>query len=367
MSKQQHPKIFAKYFDKNISLLKQSALWWFQSNDKKQIIYNSFWAIYLYFIYFPTECFYLYYVRNDLNEFVRSLRDIGNHIALLYKAANFYFMHKAILQVIETLKSYECDYDDCENFKPAVIVEEHRKEALKWSNIFWYFVNGICASMFITGLYTYCFNSDNQYVVIINNATTVGSNQMVAIYRQSLPVKVVSPFGDKTKIQFLVTFFYVIIALTFYGWMIIGIDSFLITLMNCLTANLMIIKGAIKTIRPRCLKKYNLPNAESLLDDPIEVQEQMHREIIKCIKHLQLVFKMAEKLEEIYNVQTFVQILVSLGEMCFSLYLLSERLDANTGNEITYLISTSFQLLLYCWFGHKITEAVSTSTKVHSG
>lgn len=65
-------------------------------------------------------------------------------------------------------------------------------------------------------------------------------------------------------------------------------------------------------------------------------------------------------MESIYNGQTFFQTFISLCEMCFCLYLLSETIDQNIGNEITYLIATGFELLMYCWFGNNITEAVGT-------
>jgi hypothetical protein len=38
-----------------------------------------------------------------------------------------------------------------------------------------------------------------------------------------------------------------------------------------------------------------------------------------------------------------------------------QTIDQSIGSEITYLFGTSLELLMYCWFGNRITEAVRKS------
>jgi hypothetical protein len=50
------------------------------------------------------------------------------------------------------------------------------------------------------------------------------------------------------------------------------------------------------------------------------------------IREKVIFFRVAEKMESIYSTQTFIQTFISLGEMCFSLYLLSEVTNQNFEN-----------------------------------
>lgn len=68
----------------------------------------------------------------------------------------------------------------------------------------------------------------------------------------------------------------------------------------------------------------------------------------------------------IRNVFLFIFIIdskLNLGNIVIKNYVLLLQLlqsfDENFGPEFTYLFSTAFELLLYCWFGNSVTEAVS--------
>lgn len=213
----QQDSIFARYFDSNISFLKLTGLWVYNPSTKNarrtaQLLYNSFWFFYLFVFYEPFELFFLYYTLDNLDEFLRALRDIGNHAALAYKAANYFAKRKQLFELIDVLQHGDFNYEIHNDFRPRWIIQAEKKEASKWTSYFWYFCNAICLSMLLNGVFTFIFMSDKQY--IIRNGET--------FYQQKQPVNTVSPFGSGTKLQFIVTFIYTIIALTFYAWMIVG-------------------------------------------------------------------------------------------------------------------------------------------------
>ncbi|XP_044255287.1 putative odorant receptor 92a [Tribolium madens] len=354
MTKSKKIHTLATYFDSNILLLKLTAFWIYDdetTTSKKylQHAYNIFWFFFLFVAYQPAELLYVYYSFNDLSVFLRALRDIGNHVSLAYKAFNYFIMRKDILQLMDTLQHGNYHYEDYKNFQPKLIVNEEKKQALKWTKYFLSFCNVLCGTLFANGLFTFLFMSDTQYV----------EKNGQRVYQQEQPVNTVSPFGSGTKLQFFITFIYTIIALTFYAWMIVALDSLFITIMSCISGHLKILQGAFKTIRARCIMRTKMEKLlkEETLHDPPFLEDCVDKEMVHCIKHLQIVLSVSEKLESIYSTQTFIQTFISLGEMCFSLYLLSETADQNMGNEITYLIATGFELLLYCWFGNRITEA----------
>lgn len=209
--------IFARYFDSNILFLKLTGFWVYSPNTKNtkktaQLLYNSFWFFYLFVFYEPFELFYLYFTLDNLDEFLRALRDIGNHAALGYKAANYFAKRKQLFELIDVLQHGDFNYEIYNEFRPRWIIEAEKKEASKWTSYFWYFCNAICLSMFLNGVFTFIFMSDKQFIVKDGDL----------LYQQKQPVNTISPFGSGTKLKFIVTFIYTIIALTFYAWMIVG-------------------------------------------------------------------------------------------------------------------------------------------------
>nr|UTN00960.1 odorant receptor [Semanotus bifasciatus] len=345
---------FLSYFDFNIARLKLAAVWIYEKNTPQRTIffqncYNIFWATYLYFIYFPTECLATLDAHNDFTILIRDFRDMGNHIGLIIKAVNWYLKRKQILRLLKVLEHYNIYYEESEECQPKVIIEKHRIKAEKWSKILFRLINTICGCMFISGIFVFIFKGEDNYVW----------ENGVRYYRQKLPVNVFPLFGNKNRAQFLVTFIYVLAALTFYGWMISGLDSLFITILSCVSAHLRILESAIKTIRLRCCRRIGIIPKDELYD-PLRLQMEMQNELKACLIHLQMVYRCSTEIEDIYSIQTLLQIFISLYEICFCMYLLSISRYDSLGSELTYLFSTGFQLLLYCWFGNMVTDA-STS------
>lgn len=276
------------YFNSNISFLKLTALWIYDDKTKTtkqylQHFYNIVWFLYIFVAYQPAELLYVYYSFHDLSIFLRALRDIGNHVSLAYKAFNYFIVRKDLLKLMNTLQHGNYNYEDCGDFRPKLIVNEEKKEALKWTKYFLNFCNAICLSMFANGVFTFIFMSEKQY--ILKNGQR--------FYQQVQPVNTVSPFGSGTKLQFFVTFIYTMIALTFYAWMIVALDSLFITIMSCISSHLKILQGAFKTVRQRCIKRTNMGfiAKQEILHDPPVLQNCVEQEVIKCIKHLQTVLR----------------------------------------------------------------------------
>lgn len=71
----------------------------------------------------------------------------------------------------------------------------------------------------------------------------------------------------------------------------LALDSLFITLMSCICAHLRVLQGAFKTLRPRCLKKLGFSSNEIFLHDPAELQQEMGKEMSKCLRHLQTILE----------------------------------------------------------------------------
>nr|XP_022917888.1 putative odorant receptor 92a [Onthophagus taurus] len=203
--------------------------------------------------------------------------------------------------------------------------------------------------MALSVFYVYIFKS-NDYYVTLNDGTI--------IYNQKLPVTLSTPFNQNTRISVLFHFLFELIALDIYGWIIIGLDSLFTCMLSCITAQFWILGGAFETIKPRCLKRLNLDDNNEI-HYPDILNREMMMEINKCIKHLQKLIEICERLEKIYNFQT-------LGQEHDKFFFKS--FNESFGNEFTYLFSTSFELLLYCWFGNDVIDASNAiSGSIFSG
>lgn len=60
--------------------------------------------------------------------------------------------------------------------------------------------------------------------------------------------------------------------------------------MSCVSTHLKILEGAFRTLRPRCLKRLGFHDHLIIIHDPKLLEEEMDREMIYCIKHLQTIY-----------------------------------------------------------------------------
>lgn len=215
-----HKGLFTHYFDFNIRYLKFCALWFYQSSDlvtssqtkHLQHFYNLFWLIYSNVCYLPFEILYIFF-GGDLDIFLRGLRDIGNHVSLVFKAMNYLRKRQEILKILEILQcSNKYEYEDFGSFRQKLIVEREKKQAKMWTFYFFVFCNLICLTMFVSGLFVFLFNSEGEFI----------ENFGVRVYNQKQPINTISPFGSGTRSKFIVTFIYTILAGMVYAWMIVG-------------------------------------------------------------------------------------------------------------------------------------------------
>lgn len=343
--------ILKNYFTFNFFILKTCGMWIPKKDESFKVFkyaYSFILVFYSVCLYLPTEIAVLF-DSWSLGVLVRSFRDMLNHLICLYKMFTWFRKRKQILEVIEILQSKEyTTYEEVDDYSPVDILKKHKKESDNWMKLFLVGVNAICINMCLSVLYVFIFDYETQYV----------EKDGKLIYDQKLPVTIRIPFERTSRTSVLLSFVFEIIPLDIYAWIIVGLDTLFTGLMSCVGAHLVILQGAFRTIRKRCLKKLNMESA-MFLHDPETLNKEMMKEMRKCIRHLQCLIKVSDKIENIYNLQTCGQVLVSLFEMCFCLFLLSTAFNESFGPEFTYLFSTSFELLLYCWFGNEVTEAVS--------
>ncbi|RZC36792.1 odorant receptor 92a [Asbolus verrucosus] len=305
-----YDSIFSTYFDYNIFLLKLTASWSYDGKSKRTKryllkLYNVLCFLYFLVIYLTSQILYIFHAFDNLNTFLRALREDGNAIGLLYKTANYYINKKDILNLMNILQNEDYQYEECEDFKPKQIVEKDIEFKNKCSRFFLNFLLINRAIMWLFVFYTFVMLSEEEYV--IENGEKV--------YKQRLPVNILfSPFGYGTKTKFFFTFNHVVFSGLFLGMKIVAFDVLFITLMSCVSSHLKLLRGAFKTIRPRCIKRINMVvDDHNILLDPKELQDETKK------------------------------------EMNFN----------NMQKEFFYLLANGFEIFLISLFGDKIIEASS--------
>lgn len=218
MSDYKDTDIVDRYFHLNYFILKVAGIWIPNNTDtiKEKTFhyaYDIFWLIYCLLLYQPAESAVMFQTWNLLT-IVRSLRDQFNHLICIYKLYVWFTKRKLILNVIKRLQSKRFVYDGDEEYvKSNEIFKRHKKESEIWARIFLFGVNFICLNMCFSVLYLFIFHGDEQYKL---------DDDGNLIYAQVLPALLIVPYKRDTRITFILTFIFEILALDIYGWMIIG-------------------------------------------------------------------------------------------------------------------------------------------------
>ncbi|CAH0560046.1 unnamed protein product [Brassicogethes aeneus] len=319
--------LFKNYFDLTMKNVYLSGLWFKHYQKSKHKIY---WAIHcpiviscaIYMTYFEIKSVAQ---SRELTELIKHSRDHLNHVAGTAKLVAFIFMRKQFYEIFRILKSYDFSYEDYPGFDCTKIVKNQLKTCHNWIKLFYTLMYIIAVSIWI------------------------GEH-----YKIFTTYSVVHDFGTVWKMVVVLNFS--VIGLISLGWITLGFDVIFTTMCSCITAHIKILQGAFRTIRPRCLMRLNLSN-QNYLHDPEELQKETMEEMKRCIKHLQAIIEASEKVEYVYNKQALVQTMISLLEICFSLYLSSIG-DEDIAMNVSYLLATLFQLLIYCWHGNELTLAL---------
>lgn len=104
-------------------------------------------------------------------------------------------------------------------------------------------------------------------------------------FEEKLPYYSWMPFDYGTRGWFLVAMGYQAVPMFSYAYSIVGMDTLFMNLMNFIVAHLVVVEGALKTIRGRCEKKVSDRKNSG------EIDRVMMEEMKVCIRHLQTIFR----------------------------------------------------------------------------
>nr|XP_022910818.1 uncharacterized protein LOC111421855 [Onthophagus taurus] len=339
------PDYHKNFFSANNRMLKIAGLWWLFNKDPKTKLFHY---IIMGFYFISCQLFRTYHnifdiwiVYGDLQRLLDHLGVVMSHILMNLKYIILYYRNK-VIKVMEELKKEGYDYESIADYNPYQISVDRKRIAIR----------GILA-----------------FFTTVCSVPLVGTITSVTLLTIQENVTCVEILPDPTRVRLrMESYFDCCVAIIFqgtpvlmFGWQIVVIDNLYVVILVCLESHILIVKGAFETIRTRALRKLNLTE-NNLENNKHSLDRLMEHEMKRLSKHLQLIIRLFEQIEEIFNIIVLMQVVVVMALGVCSLYMMSS-LNIISGaflHQLLYFMAVSIQVTLYCWIGNEITLTGAT-------
>nr|ALR72556.1 odorant receptor OR11 [Colaphellus bowringi] len=261
------------------------------------------------------------------------------------KVLFFYFRGDKLIKIMATLESTDLHYEKCQKrkFFPGSISTNYKKVGIKYTLLFFMLAHATLISSYIPPT----------IAAIQSELDNPGKS-----LPDRLPYYSWMPFKFDTSTTYLIALGYQAIPMFSYAYSIVGMDTLFMNIMNCIGMNLEIIQGAFLSLRERAADKIAGPlMTQDGLHNSHELKTALNREMKKVCRHLQIIYRLCEDLENVHTFLTLAQTVATLFILCSCLYLVSTTPASSKQflSEIVYMVAMGFQLILYCWFGNEVT------------
>lgn len=267
------------YFPCNRVILRFAGLWQPENltNFQKFLFryYATFTFLFVNLFFTATEFVSLLETRRNLNDLIKNINFALTHLMGAVKCCFWFFKHEKLESIIATLESDEFIYEELsEQFSQSKIMESYKFKGAVFTFAFFGLAHLTLTSSYVPPL--------------IATARFDGNGT----FSQKLPYFSWMPFKYDTPGLFLLALGYQAIPMFSYAYSIVGMDTLFMNMMNFIVAHLVVVQGAFRTIRVRCLKKIKgrVMRLDGLRDSE-ELDVEMMKEMKKTVKHLQTVFR----------------------------------------------------------------------------
>ncbi|XP_017777958.1 PREDICTED: odorant receptor 4-like [Nicrophorus vespilloides] len=315
------------FFELNVKILKISGLWvpLDARNYRRTMCLNLSNVFYSMVFFTIAEFAAVPASAADLTDLVKNLNMSVSFLLTFFKVAVWFVRRKEILNIMTILQSTSNSFENAPEFDPKRIVDKEQKIKDALTKTFFVLAFTVPTSACLLTLGTVIVSDDFSF---------------------KLPYRSYVPFNYRSsKFAYSVALVYQCFALLSCGTITVGFDMLFTSLVSFTSAHLQILQGAFRTIKIRCVN-HRTKN----------VRKDMEREMIKCVKHLQLIVGICDALENIFTYLILLQMVVSLVVFCTCLYLISTMPITSLGNEIAYMLAIENQLAVYCYAGNKLTS-----------
>lgn len=269
------------FFVYNRIFLKCAGLWAPENQTTiLSYLYKSYATFIFLFVnvYFTfTEFVSLMQTYRNLHDVIKNINFALTHLMGAIKCIFWFFVGHRLIHIMQTLQSGEyLYYEDEKSFKPRVILQSYKRKGAIYTITFLCLAHMTLTSSYVPALAAAAFFKEEH-----NNT-----------FSQKLPYFSWMPFAYDTPSKYIIALGYQAVPMFSYAYSIVGMDTLYMNIMNCMVAHLLIIHGAFRTLRPRCLKRIaGKELSDDGLMDSSELSKEMMKEMKRIIGHLQTTFK----------------------------------------------------------------------------
>nr|QXE93230.1 odorant receptor 4 [Eucryptorrhynchus brandti] len=336
------------FFIINRWMLRVAGLWKPETRNKYVQLCYQIYAVTVFLfvnVWFTfTEFMSLFYTYKNKYELIKNVNFFLTHLMGAVKVTFWYFYGHYLVNIMNTLEDVGLHYEDYMHYQPGKISHKYKNTGMQYSLLFLILAHATLISSYIPPTITAI-----KYEKNVKNGTISLPNR--------LPYYSWMPFSYDTGHMYLLAIAYQAGPMFSYAYSIVGMDTLFMNIMNCIAGNVTLIQGAFVTLRDRCVKNKDvIALTFNSLDEDQKVMHSMKMEIKRVIRHLQIIFRACQNLENIHRYVTLCQVTATLFILCTCLYLVSMAppLSKQFIAECVYMAAMFFQLFLYCWFGNEV-------------
>lgn len=302
------------YFEVNIQIMKTATIW-----DRKKPFSI---VIFIYCIIYctPSEFISLWYTRINVASLTMNLGVALTHGVAVIKVMNWYYRQRDMVNLMASLQGQEdLKYENFKSFKPGYIIQKAKRLNIVVSTLFFWCAISVPVSGYIAGFANIFINYfwHHSTANLSNSTDNYNSTISTMNFKCGLPFFSWIPFDYSTEELCFLAMMFQSVPMYYLTLMIVAVDTFFMSLVNFLTAHLMVLQGALKTVCERGdVKAGSYVNILSRRKNEL-------KELKKCLKHLQFIQNKCEYVENAYSLQMLCQVMVSLFVICTCLFLIS--------------------------------------------
>lgn len=302
------------YFEVNIQIMKTATIW-----DRKKV-FSIFIFIYCIIYCTPSEFISLWYTRINVASLTMNLGVGLTHGVAVIKVLNWYYRQQEMVDLMASLQEREdMKYENFKSFKPGYILQKAKRLNIVVSTLFFWCAISVPVSGYIAGFANIFINYFWHHSTVNISNTTDNNNSTISTtnFKCGLPFFSWIPFDYSTEEFCFLAMMFQCIPMYYLTLMIVAVDTFFMSIVNYLTAHLMVLQGALTTVCER-------GDIKSRTSGNIIIRRRNElKELKKCLKHLQFIQNKCEVVENVYSLQMLCQVMVSLFVICTCLFLIS--------------------------------------------
>lgn len=272
------------FFRVNAEFLTYSGLWSPPyKNGIKYYLYKLYKIVVLFSVLFYNPCVVIIGVIEHIGDFVIVMEALNVGLTILLTGIKSVFWlsnGERIKEIMHRLESNVLLFEKTDGFDSVAMIKEAQKSGLWYALLLW-------RAALLTLAFAYIPVAMLSLWYCLMDLPITGVKTF-----ENLPYYMYVPFKRDTALKYFLACVLQCSPCFICATVFVGIDSLFMSMMNLIGTHMLVVQGAFRTSRKRCLKKLQ---GSALTEDGLynseELESYMMNEMKRCIKHLQMLFR----------------------------------------------------------------------------